>query len=198
MIFLEEEVVEQSNTVWKAKFTLLHPNGHMETVPRTGVKEARKNLPEGAILFDSKEEAEFYLEVLLPGLKSGGITHIELQQTFVLLPGFKTKLGLRHQAVTYKPDFVVTYVDGSKLAYDVKGHSDIKFPIKRKFYDSLNPDCPLIAIKKVAKKRGRWQPVEEYKSNRRAEKREALKSGLPAKPQARKTAKPNHYPPRGR
>ena len=72
------------------------------------------------ILFDSKKEADRYLELLLL-LKAKRIYLLKLQERFHLLNAFTTIEGKRINSITYTPDF--TYFDSKtnkKVIEDVK------------------------------------------------------------------------------
>jgi hypothetical protein len=98
------------------------------------------------ILFDSKMEADYY--IYLKDLQANGmIAAIELQPTYLLLPSFK-KLGRTIRKTEYKADFLITYVDGSKLAVDVKGMTTQAFRIKEKLFHFNHPDLELVLITK--------------------------------------------------
>lgn len=126
--------------------------------------------------FDSKMEAEFFRDMIAPGLRDGTISDVQLQPTYVLLDKFEKK-GIKHRAITYTPDFLITERDGSRIAIDVKGMEDQKFPIKRKLFDYRYPDIPLIIMKKVVKYGG-WITAEQYVQEKRKEKK-AEKANAP-------------------
>jgi len=128
------------------------------------------------ILFDSDLEARYYRDQLLPMIKDGSIT-VELQPKFTLVPKFE-KDGMKHQAVTYTPDFKVTYFPGKVLLVDVKGAEDQKFPIKRKLFDFTFPEFPPLVVMKYIKKFGGWITIEEYAKKKREENKQKKLDGL--------------------
>ncbi len=128
-----------------------------------------KGLKEGQLLFDSGLEARYYRDQLLPMVKDQSIL-VEFQPKYTLVPKFE-KEGIKHMAVTYTPDFKVTYFSGKVLLIDVKGAEDQKFPIKRKLFDYINRDLPPLLVMKYCKKFGGWITIEEYNLKKREEKK---------------------------
>lgn len=118
------------------------------------------------IKFDSKMEAEYYLE-LLEQQKQGFIREIRLQPRFVLQDAFEHQ-GKKIQEIAYVADFEVIYQDGRVEYIDVKGHEDAQFKIKHKMFKFRYPDHKLILMKKVLKFGG-WITVEEYDQKKSAE-----------------------------
>lgn len=70
------------------------------------------------IKFDSKKEAQRYLE-LMALYKAGEIQDLKLQRVFTLQEGFVTPDGERIQPIRYIADFVYTQ-DGIQVVEDVK------------------------------------------------------------------------------
>ncbi|MFC4102871.1 DUF1064 domain-containing protein [Paenibacillus xanthanilyticus] len=123
------------------------------------------------LIFDSELEAKYYRDMLLPLIKDGRIT-VELQPKFTLLEKFE-KQGTKHQAITYSPDFKVTYVrEGRVVLIDVKGAEDQKFPLKRKLFDANFPEYPPLVVMKYCKKFGGWITIEEYIKKKREENKQ--------------------------
>lgn len=84
--------------------------------------------------FDSKKEANYYLELKMLQ-KAGLIKDLELQKTFVLQPSFKLNGKTRRQ-ITYKADF--TYIstsDNIQHVIDVKGFKTEVYKIKKKLFE---------------------------------------------------------------
>lgn len=127
------------------------------------------NPPANSHTFDSELEAEYYRDVLLPRVRSGEI-EVKLQPKFVLLKEF-TKDAVTYRPITYIPDFLVTYLDGTIEAVDVKGFQNDVFLLKRKLFDAVFPDVKLLILKRV-NKYGGWLTVEEYKAHKRREQKE--------------------------
>ena len=93
------------------------------------------------ILFDSKKEANRYIELLLLE-KAGQIQNLQLQVKFVLIPAQYEKVysEKRHayvkgdcyeRACTYKADFVYEE-NGQTVVEDTKGFKTADYRIKRK------------------------------------------------------------------
>lgn len=85
------------------------------------------------ISFDSYMESRYYLR-LIELQMCGVVTDIQLQVPFVLQDAFTDECGKKHQAITYKSDFVVTYADGREEVVDVKGKVTQTFRNKRKMF----------------------------------------------------------------
>lgn len=83
--------------------------------------------------FDSKREADYYLELL--DLKRRGIvTDIRLQPSYELLEGFTDNTGKRHRPITYTADFLVIYADGHTEVVEVKGMKTRDYILRKKLF----------------------------------------------------------------
>ena len=82
---------------------------------------------------------------LLADKQKGLIQDIELQPEFVLQPSFK-KNGKTHRAITYTPDYKITYPDGSFIIVDVKGKRTEVFNIKHKLFERAYPELHLTIV----------------------------------------------------
>lgn len=122
------------------------------------------------VLFDSELEGRYYRDELLPMIKERSIV-VEMQPKFTLLEK-QDKEGIKHQAITYTPDFKVTYFSGHTIFIDVKGAEDQKFPLKRKMFDAKFPEFPPLVVMKYVKKFGGWITIEEYDKQKRAENKQ--------------------------
>ena len=77
----------------------------------------------GGKKFDSKKEARFFLQLQRdPTVKS-----IQTQVVYELIPKQKGE-----RACSYKADFVVEYLSGEVVVYDVKGMRTPLYVVKRK------------------------------------------------------------------
>jgi antitoxin component YwqK of YwqJK toxin-antitoxin module len=109
-------------------------------------KFSNKKVEVDEIIFDSKKEAEAYLE-LKEQKEKGEIKDFKMQVTFELVPAQRgvttkpnkkgvpiTKERVVEHPVTYTADFVVYHNDGEVTVVDCKGSRglDQKYPIKRK------------------------------------------------------------------
>ena len=83
--------------------------------------------------FDSKREAEVYLE-LLAQKQAGEIVHIGFQPSYTLLAGFKDNQGNKQRAITYTADFFVTYADGHSEVIEVKGVRTRDYLLRKKLF----------------------------------------------------------------
>lgn len=66
-----------------------------------------------------ESEKRYYREVILPKVACGMIVKVQEQITFELLPE-KAYCGLKLPKARYKPDFVLTYADGTVEIVEVK------------------------------------------------------------------------------
>lgn len=105
---------------------------------------AKKCIIDGQTV-DSIAEARFYI-YLIKQLAAHKIKCFEFQPKFLLLEGFE-KLGKKIRATYYISDFLVTYPDDSRVAYDVKGRITAVFSLKKKLFDQRYKDLPLVCVK---------------------------------------------------
>ena len=83
--------------------------------------------------FDSKREAEVYLE-LLAQKHAGEIVRIGFQPQYTLLAGFKDNTGKNQKPITYTADFFVTYADGHSEVIEVKGMRTRDYLLRKKLF----------------------------------------------------------------
>ena len=83
--------------------------------------------------FDSKREAEVYLE-LLTQKQAGEIVRIGFQPSYTLLAGFTDNQGNKQKPITYTADFFVTYVDGHSEVIEVKGVKTRDYLLRKKLF----------------------------------------------------------------
>ena len=103
---------------------------------------ARKTTVCGRI-FDSKREAEVYLE-LLAKKQAGEIVRIGFQPSYTLLAGFKDNQGNKQRAITYTADFFVTYADGRSEVIEVKGVRTRDYLLRKKLFLHMMRDTDII------------------------------------------------------
>ncbi len=96
------------------------------------------------IRFDSKAEAERYLQ-LLALQNAGTISELVLQPEFVLVPAF-TKNGKRYRKITYLADFKYKLGDDTYVE-DVKGFKTEVYRIKKKLFEYKYPELELLEVK---------------------------------------------------
>lgn len=97
------------------------------------------------IEFDSKREGEYYL--LYKADKS--IVEIECHPRYILLNAFRDCNGKAERAITYKPDFRLTYADGTVEVVEVKSKRTAKEPdyiMRRKLFKHNNPDVKFTEV----------------------------------------------------
>jgi hypothetical protein len=83
--------------------------------------------------FDSKREAEVYLE-LLAQKQAGKIVRIGFQPSYTLLAGFKDNTGKNQKPITYTADFFVTFADGHSEVIEVKGVRTRDYLLRKKLF----------------------------------------------------------------
>ena len=83
--------------------------------------------------FDSKREAEVYLE-LLAQKQAGEIVRIGFQPSYTLLAGFVDNTGKNQKPITYTADFFVTYADGHSEVIEVKGVRTRDYLLRKKLF----------------------------------------------------------------
>jgi len=93
---------------------------------------AKKTTIDG-ITFDSKAEANYYLE-LKTRLRAGEIKGFERQPEFELLPAF-AKHGKKYQSMKYTADFLITHLDGSQEVIEVKGMRTRDYMLRMKLFN---------------------------------------------------------------
>lgn len=83
--------------------------------------------------FDSRREAEVYLE-LLAQKQAGEIVRIGFQPSYTLLAGFVDNTGKKQRPITYTADFFVTYADGRSEVIEVKGMRTRDYLLRKKLF----------------------------------------------------------------
>ena len=121
------------------------------------------------IVFDSKMEMQFYIEVVEPKYESGEIISFELQKEYILQEKFKRN-GKTVQAIKYIADFYLVYSNGCEEVIDIKGMPDNVAKLKRKLFWFKYPNVNYKWLTKVIKYGG-WIEYEDYQKIKRANKR---------------------------
>lgn len=103
---------------------------------------ARKTVMCGHV-FDSKREAEIYLD-LLSRKQHGEIIRIGLQPSYTLLAGFKDNTGKNQKPITYTADFFVTYADGHSEVIEVKGVRTRDYLLRKKLFLHMMRETDII------------------------------------------------------
>jgi hypothetical protein len=94
------------------------------------------------IKFDSKRESQYYRH-FVDMANAGIVAKIEVHPRYILLNSFKDCNGKTERAITYKPDFRITYADGTIEVVEVKGKRTAKEPdyiMRRKLFKHNNPN----------------------------------------------------------
>lgn len=122
------------------------------------------------ITYDSVMEMQFYVEYIEPKIASGEIVSCERQQVYLLQEGFINRDGKKILPIKYKSDFDVTYSDGTKIVYDIKGRADNTALLKRKMFWLKYPDVDYRWMTRSLKNGG-WIEYDDLKRIRREEKK---------------------------
>lgn len=106
----ERQIAERKKQAGNGKLRQGCPSSGLAGPPSpTG--EGLGNVPES--------EKRYYREVILPKVACGLVVKVQEQITFELLPE-KAYCGLKLPKARYKPDFVLTYADGTVEIVEVK------------------------------------------------------------------------------
>lgn len=138
------------------------------------------------IIFDSKMESRYY-ERLKAQKAAGEILDFELQPEFILQEKFiivdgqivlgsdpefnKIKRRTKAptvQAIKYRSDFKVTYLDGSVEIIDTKGQATADFKIKKKMFAYRYPH---LTLRVIIEDKGEWIDYDTYQKAKRAKKK---------------------------
>ena len=93
--------------------------------------------------FDSRREAEVYLE-LLAQKQAGEIVRIGFQSSYTLLAGFKDNTGKKQKPITYTADFFVTFADGHSEMIEVKGVKTRDYQLRKKLFLHMMRETDII------------------------------------------------------
>lgn len=92
--------------------------------------------------FDSKREAEVYLE-LLADKQAGKVVRIAFQPSYTLLEAFTDNTGKRQKPITYTADFFVTYADGHAEMIEMKGVRTRDYLLRKKMFLHMMRDTEI-------------------------------------------------------
>lgn len=126
-------------------------------------KDPAKRTADGMV-FGSKLEMRYYLEVVKPGWESGEIRHFEVQKPFELQPKYRHG-GKAVRRIVYLADFYIEYADGRTAVIDTKGYPDSVALIKRKMFWYKYPDIEYRWIT-YCKKYGGWIDFDQAKNSK--------------------------------
>jgi hypothetical protein len=104
-------------------------------------KYNNKRIRVDGILFDSKLEADYYLQLKIK-LKAGLIRGFCRQPEFILQEGFADR-----KPIVYKADFIIFYPDGTAEIIDTKGMETETFKLKKKLFQEKFPGLELKIVK---------------------------------------------------
>lgn len=131
----------------KADPTAREAIGNVMRILRTQGKKANKYNARKTVMcgheFDSKREAEIYLD-LLSRKQHGEIIRIGLQPQYTLLEGFRDNTGKEQRAITYTADFFVAYADGRNEVIEVKGVRTRDYLLRKKMFLHMMRDTDII------------------------------------------------------
>ena len=131
----------------KADPTAREAIGNVMRILHTQCKKANKYNARKTVMcghvFDSKREAEIYLD-LLSRKQHGEIIRIGLQPSYTLLEGFRDNQGNKQRPITYTADFFVTYADGHSEVIEVKGVRTRDYLLRKKLFLHMMRDTDII------------------------------------------------------
>lgn len=127
-----------------AKMTVRQARAAGVKPPARSKYRSRKTVVDG-ITFDSAKEAKYHIELKLRQ-KAGEIASFELQPTFILQEGFRTKNGKKEREIRYKADFRVVYPDGREEIVDTKGYKTKEYLLKRKMLLFRYPEINFVEV----------------------------------------------------
>lgn len=131
-------------------------------------KDPAKRMADGMV-FGSKMEMRYYLEVVKPGCACGQIQHFEVQKPFELQPKYR-RAGKAVRSIVYLADFYIEYADGRTVVIDTKGYPDSTALIKRKMFWYKYPDIDYRWVT-FYKKYGGWVDYDQAKKQIARDKR---------------------------
>ena len=114
------------------------------------------------IVFDSKMEFEYFIEVILKNKLK-----FEFQPKFILQEGFTTKDGKKIRPITYTADFLI-YEGKNKVIIEIKGLATNEFKLKKKMFLYKFPD---LEYKMLIKYDGKFVDWEENEKRKRMNKK---------------------------
>ena len=121
--------------------------GNVMRILHTQRKKANKYNARKTVMFghefDSKREAEVYLE-LLAQKQAGEIVRIGFQPSYTLLAGFVDNTGKKQRPITYTADFFVAYADGRNEVIEVKGVRTRDYLLRKKMFLHMMRDTDII------------------------------------------------------
>ena len=121
--------------------------GNVMRILHTQRKKANKYNARKTVMFghefDSKREAEVYLE-LLAQKQAGEIVRIGFQPSYTLLAGFVDNTGKNQKPITYTADFFVAYADGRNEVIEVKGVRTRDYLLRKKMFLHMMRDTDII------------------------------------------------------
>ena len=110
----------------------------MEKAGRNVSKYNAKRTTIDGITFASRKEADCYVEIKLLQ-HAGEIKDFSLQPEFELQAAFTDSNGVKHRAIKYRADFMLTYSDGREVVVDVKGVRTAVYALKKKLFLARYP-----------------------------------------------------------
>lgn len=147
------ERVCSERTMWKMLFREVQDFMSMAT------KYHNKKTTIDDIIFDSKAEANYYLQ--LKWLKDNKqILFFRLQPSYLLQEAFD-KDGKKFRRIDYKADFEAHHLDGSIEVIDVKGIETEAFKIKRKLFEYKYPHK--LSLITYSEQWGGWIELDKLK-----------------------------------
>ena len=123
-------------------------------------------------VFDSRMEASYYVNVLLPKVIKGIVKSFSVHPKYILQDKF-VKNGQTYRAITYEADFEEVYADHTVIV-DVKGMETQQGLMRRKMFNYRYRDKELLWIAYSARFGG-WVEYDQLKKMKKeAKKKESV------------------------
>lgn len=117
-----------------------------------------------AIVFDSKNEALYYTQVVKPGIEDKTIVDVVYHPKFILLPKYERIINgkkKKFQAISYSADFQITYNNGLTELIDIKGAVTKEFKDKYKWFHYIYDNHEIVLLKPIIRKTHiTWERIE--------------------------------------
>lgn len=122
----------------------LHRTKTVSNIIPTRNKYNNKKTVVDGITFDSKKEADYYIQLKV--LKQmNKIRDFKMQQKYILQEGFE-KDGVKHRPITYIADFVILHWGGGIEVIDIKPSKQYQtqvYKLKKKLFEYKHPELKI-------------------------------------------------------
>lgn len=126
------------------------------------------------VVYDSRIEMLFYIDYILPRIKSGEVIDCNSQVKYELQPSYiyidENGVNKKIKSIDYVADYVIKYKSGKTEVIDIKGYPDSVALLKRKIFLYKYPNIIYKWIS-YSKKDGGWIEYDQLKKLRAQRKR---------------------------